>query len=244
LRYEGYTVWVNALVESAGGTILKNPGAPPSEYKLGLDEKPGTEAAAVIAEVAHEGVGGPSLSTSDEEVSRALFEGKDGGFLVNWPYVWPTWLGEVEDKTLDQSVVDDIGWTFYPRVDANTPSAPPVGGIGLGIGAFTQYPQEALDAAKCITSPENQAFYFVDNGSPAVLKSVYKDKEVLKTYPMAAALARSLNEAAPRPQTPYYNDVSASIQRDFHPPASVDPQKTPDETAQLILGVISGEDLL
>jgi multiple sugar transport system substrate-binding protein len=240
-RYEGYTVWINALVESAGGHVLENPEAPPEELQLGLDGPAGEAAAQVINEVA--GVGGPAISTADEEAARRRFQGDQGGFMVNWPYVWAAWAGEVEAGTLDQSVVDDIGWTIYPRVSPDEPAAPPFGGIHLAVGAFTDEPEFALDAVACITSEENQKYYMLTNGNPAALKSVYEDPEVQEAYPMAETIVESLDQAAPRPLTPYYAEVSSSLQREFHPPASVT-QDTPATAAELIQQVINGEVLL
>jgi multiple sugar transport system substrate-binding protein len=240
-RYEGYTVWINALVESAGGQVLENPEAPPEELVLGLDGPAGESAAQVINEVA--GVGGPAISTADEEAARRLFQGDQGGFMVNWPYVWAAWAGEVEAGTLEQSVVDDIGWAIYPRVSTDEPAAPPFGGIHLAIGAFTDEPEFALDAVACITSEENQKYYMLTNGNPAALKSVYEDSEVKEAYPMAETIVESLDQAAPRPLTPYYAEVSSSLQREFHPPESVT-QDTPATAAELIQQVINGEVLL
>ena len=75
---------------------------------------------------------------------------------------------------LDQAVVDDYGWALYPQVDAGTPSAPPYGGINIGVGAFSRYPDLAYQAVECITSDENQAYYFVSNGNPAASLAVSK----------------------------------------------------------------------
>jgi multiple sugar transport system substrate-binding protein len=240
-RYEGYTVWINALIESAGGQVLENPEASPEDLELGLDSPAGEAAARVINRVAT--VGGPAISTADEEAARRLFQGETGGFMVNWPYVWAAWQGEVEAGTLDQSVLDDIGWAIYPQVSPDEPAAPPFGGIHLGIGAFTDQPEFALEAAECITSEENQKYYMLSNGNPAALKSVYDDPEVQKAFPMAQTIVESLELAAPRPLTPYYSEVSSSLQREFHPPSSVD-ASTPDAAAQLIKDVINGEVLL
>jgi len=241
LRYEGYTVWINALIESAGGQVLENPEAPPEELELGLDSEAGKEAARVINEAAS--LAGPAVSTMDEEASRRLFQGENGGFLVNWPYVWAAWAGEVEAGSLDQSVVDDTAWAMYPRMAEGEESRPPFGGIHIGVGAFTDHPEFALAAAECITTEENQKYYMLTNGNPAALKSVYEDPEVQKAYPMADLIVESLDQAAPRPLTPYYSEVSSSLQREFHPPSSVN-ENTPAATADLIQAVINGEVLL
>lgn len=241
LLYEGYTVWINALVESAGASVLINPEAPPEDLELGLDSPEGEAAAKIIEEV--DAVGGPALSTQDEEGARRLFQGDDGGFLVNWPYVWTAWQGEVDGGTLDKSVFEDIAWTTYPEVTAGEPSKPPFGGIHIGIGAFSDNQEEALDAAACITSEENQKQYMLTNGNPAAASSVYEDPEVLEAYPMADVIVESLDAAAPRPLTPYYTEVSSSLQREFHPPSSVTTE-TPQDASEFLLGVINGEVLL
>jgi multiple sugar transport system substrate-binding protein len=61
---------------------------------------------------------------------------------------------------------------------------------------------------------------------------------------MAPTIRQSLDQAAPRPQTPYYNEVSTSIQRTWHPLESVSPETTPEETAALITAVLRKEELL
>ena len=61
---------------------------------------------------------------------------------------------------------------------------------------------------------------------------------------MAGAIATSLDNAAPRPQTPYYNEVSQGLQNTWHPPIDVDPDTSPQEATELITGVLRKERLL
>ena len=58
----------------------------------------------------------------------------------------------VEEGTLDQAVVDDIGWARYPRVFADQPSAPPLGGANLGIGAYSKHPDLAVALVECVNA--------------------------------------------------------------------------------------------
>jgi multiple sugar transport system substrate-binding protein len=243
-RYEGYTVWINALTEGAGVSVLENPEAPVEELELGLDQPGAAEAAAVIQEVVQAGVGGPAISTAMEEEARALFQGDSGGFMVNWPYVWQAANGEAEAGALDASVVEDIGWAVYPETVEGEEAAPPFGGITLGIGTFTQYPDEALEAAACITTPESMTEYMLFSGNPSASEESYSDPEVQEAFPMADVILESLQKAKPRPQTPYYNEVSESLQRTYHPPGNVNPETTPEDAATLIQGVLNKEVLL
>jgi multiple sugar transport system substrate-binding protein len=242
-RYEGYTVLINALIESARGRIIKNPGAGSDDIKLGIDSPAGVRAAAIIRRLADSGVGGPSLSNADEEAARTLFQGSSGGFMVNWPYVWRAAAAAVEDGSLTREVVSDIGWARYPQAIAGAPSRPPLGGIDLGIGRWSKHVALALEAARCIASPENQTFYFLHDGNPAASAAVYSDPRVLKAFPMAPLLRESLRGSAPRPQTEFYGDLSAGLQREFHPPDAVT-SNTPADAQAFILRVLRGEDLL
>ncbi|MFJ4038629.1 extracellular solute-binding protein [Microbacterium sp. NPDC090007] len=235
---ESLTVWINALVASAGGQILDNPDATPDEMQLGLESDAGRKAADIIGRIGSSGLGGSGLPTADENASMNLFQGDDGSFMVNWPFVYPAMQSAAPE------VVDDLGWAVYPRVDADSPAAPPVGGINLGVGAYSENVDLAWQAVACIVSPENQAQYFVTNGNPPSNLAAYDDAEVTEKFPMASTIAESLQLGAPRPQTPYYNEISIGLQRTWHPPNAVDPDATPQSSTDFILAVLRGERLL
>ncbi|WP_421742270.1 extracellular solute-binding protein [Cellulomonas sp.] len=243
-KAESLTVWINALVESAGGQILENPEAPADEVQLGLETPAGEAAATIIGTIGTEGLGGPGLPTEDEGASLSIFQGDKGSFMVNWPFVWSATQASVEDGTLDQSLLDDIGWALYPQVTEGTESAPPYGGINLGIGAYSTHVDLAYEAAQCIVTPEHQAQYFATNGNPPSNTTAYDDQAVKDAFPMADVIRESLELAAPRPQTPYYNEVSSGLQETWHPPSAVTPEKTPTESTDLITAVLRGEQLL
>lgn len=235
---ESLTVWINALVVSAGGQILEDPEASPDEMQLGLESDAGRAAADIINRIGTDGLGGSGLPTADENASMNLFQGDNGSFMVNWPFVYPAMQGAAPE------VIDDLGWAVYPRVDAGTPAAPPVGGINLGVGAYSENVDLAWQAVACIVSPENQAQYFVTNGNPPSNLAAYDDPEVTEKFPMADTIAESLQLGAPRPQTPYYNEISIGLQRTWHPPNAVNPDTTPETSTDFILAVLRGERLL
>jgi multiple sugar transport system substrate-binding protein len=243
-RAESLTVWLNALIESAGGSIITENSENPEDIQFGLESDAAVRAAEVMRAVADSGVAGPAFSTETEDASATEFEGPDGGFMVNWPFVYGRAISAAEAGTLDPSVPEDYGWAVYPRVNPEEEAAPPYGGINLAVGAFSQAPELAYQAAECIVSDENQAYYFTTNGNPASSVAVYDDPEVLEVFPMAPEIRESLDLAAPRPQTVYYNEVSATIQRTYHPPSSVTPGVTGPQAAELIRAVLAGEQLL
>ena len=237
-RYEGYMVWINALVVSAGGEIIGN-------VEAGKDATPeinspaGDAAAEIVGGLARSPAAPPAMSTAGEEEARSVFQGDSGMFMVNWPYVYAAAQGDAE-----QSVVDDIGWARYPGVKAGEASRPPLCGINLAIGAFTKYPEQALDLVKCATSLQSNIEYMVDSGNPAAKRAAYDDPKVRKAFPMASLIRDSIDEAGPRPVTPYYNDVSTSVQRVWHPATEVRAPQTPEETATFMTDVLQGKRLL
>jgi len=244
IRSESLMVWLNALVESAGGHIIEKTTPKPENYEFGLTSAAGERAAEVMRDVSNSGQVGGGFTTADENANLTGFQGPDAGFMVNWPFVWTATLSAVEAGTMKQSVPDDYGWTLYPRVDADKPSAPPYGGINLTVGAFSKHVDFAYEATECITSDENEAYYFETNGNPAASIAVYDDPAVQKAFPQAPVIRESLDVAAPRPLTPYYSEVSGSVQREYHPPGSVDPKSTPQQATDLITAVLKGDQLL
>jgi trehalose/maltose transport system substrate-binding protein len=236
-RYEGYAVWINALIESAGGHVLADATAG-ADAKVTVDSPAGKAAAEVISKLANSPAANPALSTAEETESLAGFTGPNGGFVAIWPYIYadPSTQAMRDDK--------DLAWTRYPEVIAGKPSKPPLGGIALGVSAYSNHIDEAYDAAKCITSAEHQKEYMLKAGNPAAKGAVYDDPEVQKAFPMALLIRDSINSSAPRAVTPYYSDVSQALVQSFHPPSSVDPDTTPAKATAFITDVLQGKALL
>jgi len=242
-KYEGYMVWVNALVASAGGEIVsdveKGAKADPT-----IESPEGQKAAKIIGDMARSSAAPADLSVAQEEQARAAFQSDNGMFMLNWPYILAAARAAVTEGSLDQSVVDDIGWARYPRVDADKPSAPPLGGSNLAIGASTRYPEEATALVKCATSLESSTQYMLAEGEPSTFAATYDDPKVVEAYPNAPLIRTSIDEGGPRPITPYYVDVAGAVLATWHPPDSVRESDTPKESDTFITEVLRGERLL
>ncbi|REF32035.1 sugar ABC transporter substrate-binding protein [Calidifontibacter indicus] len=234
--YEGYSVWINALVASAGGKIVDNPGATYQDIKMGLDSAAGKKAAEIIRKVTTSGVAGPAVSSSTETESLGLFDSKSGGFLVNWPYTY---------GALAATPKNDVGAALYPRVSKDEESKPPYGGIQLAVGKSSKHVDAAYQAAACITNLKHQTDYMVKSGNPASRKAAFDDAEVKKAFPngIAALIRTNLDNAVPRPLTQYWGDISTALQQRFSPPQSVN-DKTPASTQKFVLDVLKGKALL
>ncbi len=244
IRAESLTVWVNALYESQGEPIVKDPEAEPEDTELGLDSPAGEKAAEIVDTIGSEGLGGPNFSNLDEQGAMLRFQGDNGGFMVNWPFVYPAMKAAVEDGSLDQEVFDDVGWAQYPAVEEGTPGAAPLGGGKLAVGAFSDHQDEAFEAISCIRETQKQSEYYITDGLPPATRAAFDDPKVQEEAPYSDAILDSLEVAKSRPISPYYNGITGGIQRTWHPPADVSPQSTPKTSADLILEILRGEALL
>ncbi|WP_207944561.1 extracellular solute-binding protein [Actinomadura rubrisoli] len=243
-KYEGYMVWINALLASAGGRVISD-AERGDDASIDIDSPAGRQAATIISKLARSRAASPTLSTDIEEQARSLLNGPRGGFMVNWGYIWRAENGDAKDGVIPRDIPSDLGWARYPKVNPGQDSKPPFGGIELGIGAYGKYKNTfAVEAVKCITSTENMKFYMLDSGNPAARAEVFDDPEVKKEFPMAGLIRDSINAAATRPITPYYTDVSGAVQSRWHPPASVNPNSTPGRSDSFIRQVLRDQALL
>jgi multiple sugar transport system substrate-binding protein len=207
-RYEGLVVWLNAMIESAGTSIVEADDA----QQVALAPPATERALREMVELANSDAADPAMSTSTEDTARLSFEEGTSTFMINYPFVYPS------AKENAPEVFKNIAATIYPGVDAGRPSAPPLGGINLGVSSFSEHKQEATDAIRCMIRPENQIEIAAAGGLPPVLESLYDEKQIDSVYPGFAGLIRqSIEQAAPRPVTPAYQDLSLAIQRTLHP---------------------------
>ncbi|MDQ3728747.1 MAG: ABC transporter substrate-binding protein, partial [Actinomycetota bacterium] len=136
----------------------------------------------------------------------------------------------------------------YPAVVEGEPSAPPLGGINLGVSEFSDNSDLAFDAAACLVQPENQLTAAELGGLPPTREDLYDQKEIEKVYPGFSDLIRqSIEDAAPRPVTPAYTDVSLAIQGALHPIGDVDPEDASsayDDLLELVEQAVKREGLL
>jgi multiple sugar transport system substrate-binding protein len=211
-QYEGLTVWVNALIAGAGGSIVDQNG------DVKVDDAT-SRAAEVMQKLAKEAAP-PGMATNKEDEARLGFESQRSNFEVNYSFIYPS-AADIVGKEFQAK----IGWARYPRTDPDRPSRPPIGGINLGIGAYSKNKDLAFDAATCLASPENQLVASEKGGLPPTTESVYNDPKLKKAFPFADLLRESIEQGAPRPVNPAYSDISLAIQKTFHPPGSLAPDE-------------------
>jgi len=239
-KYEGYVVWINALISGAGGEIATDTSKG-LDMKLEVDSPAGDKAAAIIEKLAHSPAAPADLSVAQEGQAGSTFATSQGSFMVNWTYIFNSY------EATDPGFNKDIGYTRYPETVQGEPSRPPYGGIGLGVSKYSNHVDEAMQAVECITSPDNQEVNAELTGNMPASQAGYvaNDNALQKTYPapLLKLFQQSLNEAAPRTVTPYWSDISGGLQSTWHPPSGVS-SSTPATSQTFIDNVLHGRSLL
>ncbi|MCR6030547.1 extracellular solute-binding protein [Nocardioides sp. zg-579] len=248
-RYEAYVVWINSLIQGAGGAIVEKT-EDGRDAEVTLDSPAGEAAAGVIKQLVDSGATQPGLSTSNEGSSLGAMYADDspGEFMVNWTFAYKNYVDTVGQPggPADEEALEDLGWARYPRTVEDEESKPPVGGIDIGVGAFTEDVELAQEAAICVTSPEAQTQLAVTDGLMPTRGSVYDSDELTEAYPedLLALFRESIDEGGPRPQSAYYSQISSAVQSVWHSPTRVDPDSTPRESAEFLRAVLDGKALL
>ena len=202
-KYEGLTVNASEAINSAGGAVLDQDGKPSlntSEARAGLEN---LAKAYADGNIPKEGI------TFQEEQGRQAFQ--DGKLLFhrNWPYVYNLAVTEGSSK-----VKDVLGMAALPGKDG--PGASTLGGHSAGMSVYSKNKATALDFLKFLTSEETQKFYAVQGSLAPVLGALYDDQELVAKLPYLPVLKTSIENAVPRPVTPFYPAVTKAIQENAY----------------------------
>lgn len=212
-KYEGLTVNTSEAINSAGGSVLDADGKPSlntPEAKEGLEN---LAAAYADGSIPKEGI------TFQEEQGRQAFQ--DGKLLFhrNWPYVYNLAATEGSSK-----VKDVLGMTALPGKDG--PGASTLGGHSAAISVYSKNKATALDFVKFLVNEENQKFFATQGSLAPVLEALYDDQELVAKLPYLPVLKTSIENAVPRPVTPFYPAVTKAIQENAY--SAIKGEKTVD----------------
>jgi multiple sugar transport system substrate-binding protein len=211
-RYEGFMVWVNGMIESAGGQILAGP------EEVSLAPEPTEAALAAIGRLSRSSAAPANYTTSDEDTARLGFETGNSAFMLNYTFAF----GSARENAPD--IARNMKAARWPTIKEGTVSKPPLGGFNLGVNRFSENKDLAFEAAKCLTAPQQQLTVTRLDGLAPARSGLYDTKVVRETFPGFADLVRkSIETAGPRPVTPAYQDVTLAVQRSLHPPTEIDP---------------------
>jgi multiple sugar transport system substrate-binding protein len=250
-KYEAYVVWINAMILGAGGNILDPQTVERGrEAKVTIDSEAGAAAAKVIEQLAGSKAAQPDFTTSNEGTSLGRMFPEDGAgeFMTNWTFVYKNYQDLIGKPggPADEEEFKDLGWARYPQTVQGEESKPPIGGIDIGVGAYSKNLDYAQEAAACVTNSEAQTALAVNEGLMPSRQSVYDSQELKDAYPadLLDLYSTSIETGGPRPKSAFYSQISSAVQADWHSPNSVDPATTPETSAEFLKAILKGEALL
>ena len=192
-QYEGLTVNTAGFIEGWGGSILDEQG------NVTVDSDEAKEGLQALVDAYEDGtISKDSTAATEDETNLAFTEGKTA-FAINWPYMYTN----AEEK--------GIKFEVQPLVGKDGVGVSTLGGYNNGININSEHKATALDFMKFIINEENQKS-FAEASFPPVLASIYDDDSLVEEFPYLPALKESLENAAPRPVSPFYTAISKAVQ--------------------------------
>ena len=218
-QYEGLTVNAAEAINTNGGTIVGEDGKTVTvdspEAKAGLQRLvDGFKNGQIPAEAI----------TYQEEQGRMAFEAGKLMFLRNWPYVYN--LAKTDGSS---TVKDTFGIAPLPGVNGK-PGVSSLGGHNAAISVYSKHKATAFAFLQYLQSEETQKFYVTQGSLAPVLSSLYDDAALNSQLPYLSTLKTSIENAVPRPVSPFYPAITKAVQDNAY--AALKGDKTVDQAVK------------
>jgi multiple sugar transport system substrate-binding protein len=199
-KYEGLTVNAAEAINTAGGKIVGEDGRTPT-----VDSPESAKGLGMLATAYKNGNIPKQAITYQEEQGRQSFEAGKLLFLRNWPYVFSL-------ATTDGSSKVKGKFGIAPLPGINGPGASSLGGHDAAISTYSAHKATAFDFIKFYTSEESGRYFATQGSLAPVLSSLYDDPTLIKKLPYLPTLKTSIENAVPRPVTPFYPAVTRAVE--------------------------------
>ena len=199
-KYEGLTVNAAEAINTAGGKIVGDDGRTPV-----VDSPEAAKGLNMLADAYKNGNIPKQAITFQEEQGRQAFEAGKLLFLRNWPYVFSLASTDGSSK-----VKGKFGIAPLPGISG--PGASSLGGHDAAISVYSQHKATALDFIKFWTSEETGRYFALQGSLAPVLSSLYDDPALIQKLPYLPTLKTSIENAVPRPVTPFYPAVTRAVE--------------------------------
>lgn len=203
LPYEGLTVNAAEAVYSAGGSILGDEGE-----RVTVNSTAARDGIGFLARGVREGWIPQRALTFKEEESKQAFQDGRLLFLRNWPYAY------VGASAKGSPVSGKIGAVPLPGPDG--PGRSVLGGSNLAVSTHARHPDSAARLIAYLTSERVQRQVLTRGALPPVRADLYEDPGLVREFPYLPTLRQSVRTAAPRPESPRYDQVSLVVQAVVH----------------------------
>jgi multiple sugar transport system substrate-binding protein len=198
-KYEGLTVNASEAINSAGGQIVKEDGKTPN-----LDTPEAAKGLEFLVNGFKQGYIPKEALGFQETQSLNAFQAGQLLFLRNWPYA---------DAILAGSGSKVAGkFAIAPLPGPSGPGASSLGGHSVALSAYSKNQGTGLEFLKFVQSKEVQSYNLTQGSNAPVLAELYDDPALIKKFPYLPVLKKGIENAIPRPVTPFYPAVTEAIE--------------------------------
>jgi trehalose/maltose transport system substrate-binding protein len=159
-----------------------------------------------------EGVAPQAVAIYTFSGSDAAFLNGDSVFCRNWPYMY----GLAGNPDMSKIEPEQVGVSPLPVGEGQGQTASCLGGWNMLINASSELQDEAWDFVQFMTSEENQKAYTLSASTLPTFNALYNDREILEEVPVVALSSKALQNARPRPISPYYSEMSRQMAEQFN----------------------------
>jgi multiple sugar transport system substrate-binding protein len=199
-KYEGLTVNVAEAINTDGGTIVGDDGK-----TVTVDSDKANKGLSRLVDGFKSGNIPAEAITYQEEQGRQSFEAGKLLFLRNWPYVYN--LAKTDGSS---TVKDTFGVAPLPGVTG--PGVSSLGGHNAAISVYSKHKATAFEFVKFLQSEETQKFFVTQGSLAPVVASLYDDADLNTQLPYLSTLKTSIENAVPRPVSPFYPAITKAVQ--------------------------------
>ncbi len=226
-QYEGLVCDFVEVLYGYGGSVL----AANDPTKVTVNSAEGL--AALTQMVGWVGTISPAaVTTYEEPQALSAWQAGTSAFMRNWPYAIALSNDPTASKVANKFDEHPMLYGGANAVGHNTIGHSNIGGWQLGINAFTKNPDAAWKFVQYLEGPAPQKTIAMKLSFLATLKSIYTDTAVLSNNPFFGKVQNIVQNALPRPVSPFYPDISNAIQLRVH--NALIKQTTPAQALSLL----------
>ena len=145
------------------------------------------------------------LSYGSGDARSSMFQGKQV-FMRAWPKAYA--MGQDPDKS---KVMGKLGVAPLPRGPQGTMGKSTLGGWQLFMNKNSKNKDASIKFMKFYASEYAQKLHALNDSYMPARKALYTDKDILEKYPYYSEFPQVLETAVPRPQSPYYAEISSIL---------------------------------
>ena len=202
-QYEGLVVNVLEAFWATGARLLADDGS------VFPDPARAADALRFLRGLIETGVSPAWTTAADEELSRRAFGDGHAIFLRNWPYAMDLF------ESRGSAVRGKVAFAAVPGRARGERGVGSTGGAHLGVSQRSRHPELAVALARHLTSEAAQRAIAIGAALSPTRQALYRDPEVVRGHPAMARLQTLALAGRPRPVTPYYLLLSATVQPEF-----------------------------